>query len=177
MRGRTLTVWLLVAIPVAVACGRTDGGATQSGAGAAQAGAPAGADKAADDAALRAIYRELPHTLTSGDTTAMAALFLDDGVEFVVGMAPMQGHAAIAKGLASVMATMKNLALTMGDAVVTISSAGDLAVVKAPYRMTFTDPKGRKAEDRGTSMTVFRKVNGQWKILYDTAMSEVMPTQ
>jgi len=91
------------------------------------------------------------------------------------GAPPTQGPAAVTKEFAAALATMKNLNASVGDIVVTVSDAGDLAVVKAPYRMSFTDPKGKKAEDHGTTMTVFKKVNGQWKILYDTNISEVAP--
>jgi hypothetical protein len=52
-----------------------------------------------------------------------------------------------------------------------------IAVVKAPYRMTYTDAKGEKTDDHFTSLTVFRKVNAQWRILYDTNVSEVAPPQ
>lgn len=176
MRRRILTVWLTAAIPVAAACGGSSSNATQSGAGVAQAGAPAKVDKAADEAALRAIYQKMPQ-LATGDASAFAALFMDDGVEIMPGMPPAQGADAVKKEYASVMASMKNLSLTVGDAVITVADAGDLAVVKAPYHMTYTDAKGKKAEDHGTSMTVFKKVNGQWKILYDTNASEVAPPQ
>ena len=176
MRRRILTVWLAATIPFAAACGGSSSNATQSGAGVAQAGAAATADKAADEAALRAIYQKMPQ-MAMGDASAFAALFMDDGIEIMPGMAPAQGPDAVKKEYASLLASMKNLNLTIGDAIVTIADAGDLAVVKAPYHLTYTDAKGKKAEDHGTSMTVFKKVNGQWKILYDTNVSEVAPPQ
>lgn len=175
MRRRILSVWLVVAIPVVVACGRSSGDATQSSAAVAQAGAPAKADKAADEAALRAIYQKMPAQVAAGDTAGIAALFMDSGVEITPGMPPAQGRDAVAKAFASVMASAKDLNFSIGDAVVTVADAGDLAVIKAPYRMTYTAAKGKKAEDHGTTMTVFQKVNGQWKILYDLNVSEVAP--
>lgn len=177
MRRRIHTVWLVVTIPVAAACSGSSGNGTQSGAGVAQAGAPAKVDKAADEAALRAIYQKLPGEVAAGDTPGYAATFMDDGIEMMAGMAPAQGPEAVRKVVASVLTSMKNLNMSMGEPVVTVADAGDLAVVKAPYHVTYTDPKGKKAEDHGTSMTVFKKVNGQWKILYDTNISEVAPPQ
>ena len=35
------------------------------------------------------------------------------------------------------------------------------------------DPKGKKVDDHGTTMTIFKKFNGEWKILYDTNISAV----
>lgn len=175
MRRRIVTVWLVAALPVAAACGGSSNSASQSGAGVAQAGAPGKADKAADEAALRAIYQKMSGQIMSGDTAAFGALFADEGVELMPGMPPAQGSGAVNKELMSALASMKNLSISMGDLAVTVADAGDLAVVKAPYHMTYTDPKGKKAEDHGSSMTVFKKVNGQWRILYDLNVSEVAP--
>jgi uncharacterized protein (TIGR02246 family) len=141
----------------------------------AQAGAAAAGSKAADEAALRAMYEKMPGQIVAGDTAAMIADFLDDGVEIMPGAPAAKGHPAISKLYASVLASMKNLNVSFGEILVTVADGGDLAVVKAPYRMSFIDPKGKKAEDHGTSMTVLKKVNGQWKILYDTNVSEVAP--
>jgi len=176
MRRSILTVWLAVAIPVAAACGRSSSNGMQNEAGVAQAGAPVKADKAADEVALRAIYQNMPGQVAAGDT-AFVALFMDDGVEVTPGMPPAQGRDAVKEEFTSAFGSMKNLNVSFGDAIVTVADAGDLAVVKAPYRMTYTDAKGKKADDHGTSMTVFQKVNGQWRILYDMNVSEVAPPQ
>lgn len=172
---RRVAVLLAIALPVAAACGGSSGNATPGASGVAQAGSPGAANKAADEAALRAVYEKLPNALMHADTTYFASIFLDDGIEIMPGAPPTQGPAAVAKQFAAALATMKNLNATVGDVVVTVADAGDLAVVKAPYHLTFTDPKGKKMEDHGTSMTVFKKANGQWKILYDTNVSEVAP--
>jgi uncharacterized protein (TIGR02246 family) len=166
---------LAIALPLAAACGGSSGNATQGGAGVAQSGAPSAANKAADEAALRGIYQKLPNIMMTVDTATMSSLFLDDGIEMMPGAPPTQGPAAVTKQFAAAIGTMKNLNVTIGDIAVTVADAGDLAIVKAPYHMTFTDPKGKKLEDHGTTMTVFKKVNGQWKILYDTNISEVAP--
>lgn len=42
--------------------------------------------------------------------------------------------------------------------------------------MSFTDAKGKKQEDRGTTLTVLRKINGEWKVLYDTNLGEIAPS-
>jgi uncharacterized protein (TIGR02246 family) len=172
MRRRILMVSLAVAIPLAAACGGSSSNAAQGGSGVAQAGAPK-VDRAADEAALRAIYAKMPTAVMSGDTAAFGALFGSDGIELMPGAPPAQGAQAVNKELTAALAMMKNLSMSMGDVVVTVADAGDLAVVRAPYHMTYTDAKGKKAEDHGSSMTVFHKVDGQWKILYDLNVSEV----
>ena len=168
-------VWLAASILVAVACGGSSSSSTQNGS-VALAGAPAKTDKAADEAALRALYQKMPAQLMSADTAAIGALFTDDGVEIQPGMPPSVGPAAIKKEFATTFMAMKNLKLTIGDLAITIADAGDLGVVRAPYRVSFVDAKGKPAEDRGTTLTVFKKVNGQWKIVIDSNISEVPPT-
>ena len=174
MRTRILMLCLAASIP-AGACGGPSSNAAQGAPGVAQAGAPAKVDKVADEAALRGIYQKMPGQLASADTAAVGALFTDDGVEIMPGMPPAQGREAVKKELATVVASMKNLKLSIGDASVTVADAGDLAVVKAPYQMSYLNAKGKPAADRGTSLTIFKKVNGQWKILIDTNISEVAP--
>ena len=88
-------------------------------------------------------------------------------------MPPAKGSADIQKTMTAVFGSLKDLKLSVGDIDVTVAEAGDLAVVKAPYQMSGKDPKGKAVNDHGTTMTIFKKVNGQWKILYDTNISEV----
>jgi uncharacterized protein (TIGR02246 family) len=159
------------------ACGRSSSDRTQTGASVAQAGGAAKVDKAADEAALRATFQKMTGELMAGDTTAFAAHFLEDGLEIMPGTPPAKGPAAVAKELASVLASMKNVKITFGEPAVTIADAGDLAVLATQYRMTYVDAKRKAMEDHGSSMTVFKKVNGQWQILYDTNVSEVAPGQ
>jgi uncharacterized protein (TIGR02246 family) len=170
-------VWLAASISVLAACGGSSSGASQSASGAvAQAGGPAKSDKAADEASLRAMYQKMPGQLMSADTAAIGALFADDGVEIMPGMPQTAGREAIKKEFASTFGSMRSLKLTIGDLAITVADAGDLAVVKAPYHTTFLDAKGKQTEDHGTTLTVFKKVNGQWKIVIDSNVSEVPTT-
>ena len=132
-------------------------------------------DKSADEAAIRAIYQKMPEQLNTGNTAAVSALFADDGTEIMAGMPLTKGRDAVQKMMTTVFSSMKDLKLSVGASNVTVSDAGDLAVIEAPYQMSWTDAKGKKVDDHGTTMTIFKKVNGQWKILYDTNISEVAP--
>lgn len=51
--------------------------------------------------------------------------------------------------------------------------AGDLAAERGTYQASWTGPKGKKIEDRGNYVTVWKKVDGQWKVLSDINTSEV----
>lgn len=56
------------------------------------------------------------------------------------------------------------------------SNTPGVVQAEGPYRMSFTDAKGKKQEDRGTTLTVLRKINGEWKVLYDTNLGEIAPS-
>jgi uncharacterized protein (TIGR02246 family) len=171
MYGRILTSSVVVLLSILAACDG-NGAAGSDTAAVAQAGAPK-ADKAADEASLRAIYHKMPQLVMAGDAAGVGTLFADDGMEILAGMPSATGPAAVQKAFADVLGAMKNLNISFGNVAVNVADAGDLAVVEAPYEMTFNDPKGKKVTDHGTTMTVFRKIAGQWKILYDTNVSAV----
>ena len=162
-------IGLLVSAGLMIACT----GPNDSAASGTQPPGQAKPDKSADEAALRSIYQSMPQQLTSGNAAAISALFADDGSEIMSGMPPAKGPEAVQKTMTAALAAMKDPKVSMGAVNVTIAEAGDLAVVTAPYQLSGTDPKGKAVNDHGTSMTVFKKVNGQWKILYDTNISEV----
>jgi len=173
MHGRILTSSLVVVVSLLAACDGKNPQKSDTGT-VALAGTPK-TDKAADEANLRAVYQKMPQQLMTGDIAGVTALFADDGMEVMNGMAPAKGRDAAQKALTAAFSPMKNLQASMGEVTVTIAESGDLAVVQAPYRVTFTDAKGKKAEDHGTSLTVFKKIDGQWRILYDTSVSDATP--
>lgn len=174
MHSRSLVFTVAALAPVLAACSGAsrDSSDTPS---VAQAGAPAKADKSADEAAIRAIYEKFPAAFAAGDAAAVAAPFADDGVEIQVGAPAAKGRDAIQKMYAGLFSAMKKVTVRLGDLTVHVADAGDYAIVEGPYQMSFTDTKGKKQEDRGTTLTVFRKISGEWKVLYDTNLSEVAP--
>jgi uncharacterized protein (TIGR02246 family) len=175
MRSRTLVLMVAALAPVISAC---TGGADNSSksANVAQAGGPAKTDKAADEAAIRAIYQTFPSFFYVGDAAGFVAVFADDGVEIAAGAPVAKGRDAIQKMYSGLFSSMKNANVTFGNLSVRVADAGDFATVEGPYQMSFTDAKGKKQQDHGTTLTVFQKINGAWKILYDTALSEVAPS-
>ena len=175
MHSRTLVFTVAALAPFLAACS----GASRDAADARsvmQAGAPAKTDKSADEAAIRAIYAKFLPAFAAGDAAAIAAPFADDGVEIQAGAPAAKGREAIQKMYAGLFSSMKNVTVRLGDLSVHVADAGDFAIVEGPFQMSFTDAKGKKQEDRGTTLTVFRKINGEWKVLYDTNVSEVAPS-
>src|SRR5512140_2188367 len=148
MRSRILTLALVV--PVAVAC--SAGSNDAKGPGVVQAGAAAKVDKAADEAAIRAIYQKFAALYTAGNSAGIAAAFADDGIEIQAGAPAARGREAIQKMLTGMFASMKITSLNTDGLAVNVADAGDLATVEGPYRFSFTDVKGKKQEDHGTTL-------------------------
>lgn len=174
MRRGILMSFPSLLVPLLMSCGNAKDVAAKSDSAATVAGASsAKTDKSADEAAIRAIYQKMEEHMNAGSAADISALFADDGTEIMSGMPSTKGRVAIQKEMTTVFSSMKNLKVSIGASNVTVSDAGDLAVIEAPYQMSSTDPKGKKVADHGTTMTIFKKVNGEWKILYDTNISAV----
>lgn len=177
MRGRIPTVSLAILAFVVTGCNSPRDTNANPDKAAPTAAAGAKTDKSADEAALRAVYQKIPQYAASGTVDSLAAFFADDGTEIMAGMPPAKGVEGARKAFAAAFGPMKSLKLTLGDVAVHVADSGDLAVVAAPYEFTYKDTKGKSQRDHGTTMTVFKKVSGQWKILYDTNISDIAPPQ
>ena len=54
-----------------------------------------------------------------------------------------------------------------------VSEAGDMVVELGTYVFKGADPKGKPMSDIGKYVTVYKRVNGEWKIIVDTYNSDV----
>jgi uncharacterized protein (TIGR02246 family) len=135
--------------------------------------APSKVDKQAEEQAIRDISAKWVQMFASKDTSAMGALFADDGTEMPPNSKAMKGPDEVTKGVGEMLRTTKDFKLTFAPSTITIADAGDMAVERGTYQASFTGPKGKKIEDHGNYVTVYKKVNGQWKVLADMNASEV----
>jgi uncharacterized protein (TIGR02246 family) len=126
--------------------------------------AAASATTRADEDSIRAIVVRIGTVMSSHDTAAVAAVYATDGVDFTPGMAPAEGRAALVKEYADMFRAAKDLKFTVTPGDVMVAQSGDLAVSRASYEMTSTDPKGKSVTERGNVVLGWKKVNGQWKI-------------
>ena len=53
-----------------------------------------------------------------------------------------------------------------------VAAAGDLAFQTGEYRTTGIGPKG-DGEDKGNFVTVWKKVNGEWKVAHDISANSM----
>jgi uncharacterized protein (TIGR02246 family) len=130
-------------------------------------------DKQAEEKTIREIGQKWVAMFAAKDTSGMAALFAEDGYEMPPNTQAMKGPDEVRKGTGAMLRTTKDFKLTFEPSTVIVADAGDLAAERGTYKLSFTGPRGKKIEDHGNYVTVWKKVDGQWKVLSDINSSEV----
>ncbi len=164
---------LLALAFTSAACNQPRTTAMASDTTAAAAAAAPKVDKQAEEQTIREIGRKWVAMFAAKDTSGMGALFADDGYEMPPNSKAMKGPDEVRKGTGEMLRTTKDFKLTFEPSTITVADAGDLAAERGTYKLSFTGPKAKKIEDHGNYVTVWKKVDGQWKVLSDINSSEV----
>jgi len=168
---------LLALVVLLAACARQDADAgADSGAAApaaAAAASGAAADTRADEDSIRAISKRYLQLAATRDTAAIGALFAEDGMAFTPNTPAARGPSAVTKTYGGLYRIGKDVKLTFETTDVAVAQAGDMAVERGTYELSWVDAKGKAMKDHGNYVTAWKKVNGQWKILADINTSEV----
>ena len=171
MRTRSAVLALAV-LPALSACARKDADA-RADSGAAAPAANAATDAKADEDSIRAIGRRWVQLVAARDTAAMGALFAGDGVGYAPNSPAAKGPAAVTRSWGGLYRLGKDVKLTFEPSDVAVARAGDMAVERGTYQLSWVDAKGKAMKDHGNYVTAWKKVNGQWKVLADMNASEV----
>ena len=97
----------------------------------------------------------------AGDAAAVTALYTKDAKVMAPGAEPVSGTKAIQALFTADLAHGAKNTLTLGDVV----GSGDLALETGGW--VATDAEGKHL-DHGPFMTLYKKVDGGWKIYWDT---------
>ncbi len=171
MRIRLIPLLALTAIPfVGIACTPTDRAETI---GDTAAGRMATVDTQADEDTIRAISDRWNQMMAARDTIGMAQLYADDGMAMPPNTKAMKGPDEVRSGVAAFLNAAKDLSLNWETADIDVAQAGDMAFERGTYKMSMTGPRGTKIDDHGNYVTVWKKVDGQWKVAADMNSSEV----
>ncbi len=77
----------------------------------------------------------------------------------------VDGRGAI-RGAWAGMLQLPNVSLTFAPTDIVIAEAGDMAYDIGTYNLGLDGPDGR-IEDKGKYVVVWRKVNGEWRVMAD----------
>lgn len=129
------------------------------------------ADTAAEERAIRDLDKKWVEAVAAKDTTAIGNVYAEDADFLPSGAPRVSGRAAIRSTWAQLLKA-PNLALTFQPTKVVVSSAGDVAYETGGYRIGMDGPKGKRIEDAGKFVVVWKRVNGDWKVQYDIFNSD-----
>jgi uncharacterized protein (TIGR02246 family) len=132
--------------------------------------AAAPVDLAAEEQAVRAVSMQWLELQRARDMAAIAALFTDDGKLFREHNEPAVGPAAIEAYLTRDQAENPNSVANWTTDRVEVAATADLAVEYGTWSDTGLGPNGTE-QDQGRYVTVYRKVNGAWKVAADISLS------
>jgi uncharacterized protein (TIGR02246 family) len=136
-------------------------------------------DLAMEEKALRDMDAQWLKAAQERNPAGEAAMFASDGVAYRSHLEPFVGPAAIQAMSTKDYAENPETALTWTTDSIQIAQSGDLAIQTGEYHVTGMGPKGN-GEDKGRFLTVWKKVDGEWKVAYDmgsTTMPEAPPAK
>jgi len=102
--------------------------------------------------------------LRDGARAAFVAYAARDAIMFRAGVGPVQGHPAIAASFRESDGAVPDWAPEGGE----IAASGELAYTWGYFRWTAGDGTGRQST--GNYVSIWRKVDGQWKWVVDVGV-------
>jgi uncharacterized protein (TIGR02246 family) len=121
---------------------------------------------------LLELDKQYTEALNARDAAKLAALYAEDAVYMppdspaVNGRQAIQQHYAGLRELPPFQATITPLASEV---------SGDLGYVQGQFTFKEDKSKGGTADVKGKYVVAYKRVNGQWKILYDIFNSDQRP--
>ena len=138
-------------------------------------GAPSTPDatgRSADDKAIRDLAARWQQALLDRDADVQASMFAGDGVSYHDGQEPLVGPAAIRAWESRSKASHPKATITATTDAILIAKAGDMAVQTGEGKLTNLGGNGEDRKvHRQRFVTVWKKVNGAWKVAHDIAVN------
>jgi uncharacterized protein (TIGR02246 family) len=133
---------------------------------------PPGPDLAAEERTIRAADAAWLKAAQARDAAGEAASVAPDGVIYRANLDPVTGPAAFEALSEKLYKENPKATSNWVTETVKVASSGDMAVQTGTYNLTGLGPKG-DISDTGKFVTVWKKVNGAWKVAYDIASTTV----
>ena len=129
-------------------------------------------DLGADERAIRELAARWQQALLDRDAATQAAMFADDGVSYHDGQEPLVGPAAILEWEQKAVTRHPKAKITSTTKELRIAAAGDMAIQAGEGQLTDLGENGEDHTVRKQRfVTVWKKVNGQWKVAHDIAVN------
>jgi ketosteroid isomerase-like protein len=125
---------------------------------------------AADERAIREADARWLKAAQAGDAAGEGAVFASDGVEYRAHIPPIVGPAANQTFSIKFRTDNPKAKPDWSTDTIQVAEAGDMAVQTGEFRLTAFGPKG-DGDDKGRFVTVWKKVNGEWKVAHDIGVS------
>src|SRR5262249_6894532 len=133
---------------------------------------PAKPDLAADEQAIRELAARWQKALLDRDAATQAVMFADDGVSYHDGQEPLVGPAAILAWEKKAVTRHPKAKITSTTKELRIAAGGDMAIQAGEGQLTDLGENGEDHTVRKQRfVTVWKKVNGQWKVAHDIAVN------
>jgi uncharacterized protein (TIGR02246 family) len=126
-------------------------------------------DRAAEEQAIRGLSSKWLELTKQKDPAGIAALFADDARLIWAGQDPVVGKTAIQEFFTQDFANNPKQATNWETDRVELAASGDLAVEYGHYENTGAGREGT-LDERGNYATVYRKVDGAWKVISDSSV-------
>ena len=134
--------------------------------------APRPADLASDERAIRDLAARWQKALLERDAATQAGMFADDGVSYHDGQPPLVGSAAVLAWESRAVISHPKAVITATTDRIQVAAAGDIAIQTGEGTLTSLGEGGEdRAVHRQRFVTVWKKVNGQWKVAHDIAVN------
>ena len=129
-------------------------------------------DLAADERAIRELAARWQKALLERDAATQAAMFAEDGVSYHDGEEPLVGPAAILEWEKKGVTTHPKAKITSTTKELRIAAAGDMAIQAGEGQLTDLGDNGEDHTVRKQRfVTVWKKVDGEWKVAHDIAVN------
>jgi uncharacterized protein (TIGR02246 family) len=129
-------------------------------------------DLTAEEKAIRDEDAKWLKAAQGKDFAGAAALFTSDGVAYREHTNPLVGPAAIQAYETKQNAENPKASTTWTTDKIQIADSGELAIQTGEYHVTGLGPKGER-EDKGRFVTVWKKMDGVWKVTHDIGSTTV----
>jgi uncharacterized protein (TIGR02246 family) len=126
---------------------------------------PEAPDLAAEEQTIRDLDRRFVEAVGSIDTMSIANVYAADGYFMPPNAPRIDGRDAIRSAWAG-MLQGSNFSLTLRPTEIVVAQSADIAYDIGTYSLGMDGPEGR-IEDEGKYVVVWKKVNGEWKIVAD----------